>query len=49
MNESRPAPALQIFFGDADVFKPASVEKTKIAVRVRTVQKRRSSVNETPQ
>jgi len=49
MNESSPAPALQIFFGDAEVFKPALIEKTEIAVRVRTVQKRRSSVNETPQ
>ena len=49
MNESSPAPALQIFFTDAEVFKPALIEKTEIAVRVRTVQKRRSSVYETPQ
>jgi hypothetical protein len=49
MNESSPTPALQIFFSNADVFKPALIEKTEIAVRVRTVQKRRSSVNETPQ
>jgi hypothetical protein len=49
MNESSPAPALQIFFSDAEVFKPALIEKTEIAVRVRTVQKRRSSVNDTPQ
>jgi len=49
MNESSPAPALQIFFTDAEVFKPALIEKTEIAVRVRTVQKRRSSINDPPQ
>jgi hypothetical protein len=49
MNESSPAPALQIFFTDAEVFKPALIEKTVIAVRVRTVQKRRSGVNDAPQ
>jgi hypothetical protein len=49
MNESSPAPAQQIFFSYADVFEPALIEKTEIAVRVRTVQKRRSSVYETPQ
>jgi len=49
MNESSPAPALQFFFRDAEVFKPASIEKTMIAVRIRTVQKRRSSINDAPQ
>jgi len=49
MNESSPAPALQIFFRDAEVFKPALIEKPKIAVRVRTVQKRWSSINDAPQ
>jgi len=49
MNESRPAPTLQFFFTDAEVFKPALIEKTEIAVRVGTVQKRRSSINDAPQ
>ena len=49
MNESSPAPALQIFFSDAEVFKPALIEKTETAVRARTVQKRRSSINHAPQ
>jgi hypothetical protein len=49
MNESGPAPALQVFFTDAEVFKPASVEKTEFAVGVGTVQKCRSSVNDAPQ
>jgi hypothetical protein len=49
MNESSPAPALQIFFTDAEVFKPASIEETVIAVRVRTVEKRRGSINDAPQ
>ncbi len=49
MNEGSPSPALQIFFTDAEVFKPAVIEKAKIAVRVRTVQKRRSSINDAPQ
>jgi len=49
MNESSPAPALQILFTDAEVFKPALIEKTEFAVRVRTVQKRRSSINDAPQ
>ena len=49
MNESSPAPPLQIFFTDAEVFKPALIEKTEIAVGIRTVQKRRSSINDAPQ
>src|SRR5579872_4920107 len=49
MNEGSPAPALQSLFTDAEVFKPALVEKTEIAVRVRTVQKRRSGINDAPQ
>jgi hypothetical protein len=49
MNESGPAPALQILFTDAEVFKPALIEKTEFAVRVRTVQKRGSSINDAPQ
>ena len=49
MNESSPAPALQIFFTDAKVFKPALIEETEIAVRIRTVQKRKSSMNDAPQ
>ncbi len=34
---------------DAEVFEPALIEKTEFAVRVRTVQKRRSSINDAPQ
>ena len=49
MNESSPVPALQIFFTDAEVFKPALIEKTVTAVRVRTVEKRRSGINDAPQ
>jgi len=49
MNESSPSPALQIFFTDAEVFKPAVIEKTELAVRVRTVQKRRGRVDDAPQ
>jgi hypothetical protein len=49
MNESSPSPALQIFFTDAEVFKPAVIEETEPALRVRTVQKRRSSINDAPQ
>jgi hypothetical protein len=49
MNESSPSPALQIFFTDAEVFKPAVIEKTEVAVRVRTVQKRRRGINDAPQ
>jgi hypothetical protein len=49
MNEGSPAPALQIFFTDAEVFKPALIEKTQTAVRLRTVQKRRSGINDAPQ
>jgi hypothetical protein len=49
MNESSPGPALEVLFTDAEVFKPALIEKTEYAVRVRTVQKRRSSINDVPQ
>jgi hypothetical protein len=49
MNKSRPAPTLQIFFTDPKVFKPALIEKTVIAIRVRTVQKRRGNINDAPQ
>src|SRR5690242_8159761 len=49
MNESSPGPPLQIFFTDAEVFKPALIEKTDIAVWVRTVQKCRSSINDASQ
>jgi hypothetical protein len=49
MNESSPAPTLQAFFTHAEVFKPALIKKTVIAVRLSTVQKRRSSVYDTPQ
>jgi len=49
MNESSPAPVLQIFFMDPDVFKPALIEKTDFAFRVRTVQKGRSSIDDAPQ
>jgi len=49
MDERSPAPALQIFFTDAEVFQPALIEKTKVAFRIRAVEKCRSSVNNTPQ
>jgi hypothetical protein len=49
MNESNPAPVLQIFFIGADVFKPALIEKANFTVRVRTMQKRRRSIDDAPQ
>ena len=49
MNESSPSPALQILFIDAEVFKPALIEKTEVAARVRTVQKRWSRIDDEPQ
>jgi hypothetical protein len=49
MNESGPAPALQIFFTDTEIIKPGLIEKTVTAVGLGTVQKRRGGINDAPQ
>lgn len=49
MNEGSPGPALQLFFTDAQVFKPALIEKAELALRIGTVQEGRSRLDDAPQ
>lgn len=49
MNESRPAPALERFLTHVEVFQPASIEETLIAVRISTVQEGGSGIDDAPQ